>query len=244
MELITSKQNVTVKHIFSLRQTKHRKKHRQFILEGDKAIADAIGYGYKCVYILTSSTLSLAKPAPTYIASQEIIDYLSTSVTPQHAIAVFEYPEVDEGELYDAQKVLYLDRVQNADNMGALIRTAVCAGYDAVIATDDSADFYSDKSVRASAGSVLGIRLYRIKPEVLNQLNLQGFELIGADMAGEEAFDLPTGKFVLIVGNEGSGIREETRSLCHRLVRVKIIGNCESLNAAVAGGILMYKLIG
>ena len=244
--MITSKTNSTVKLIKKLQSRKGRKETGLFFVEGNKHVEDAISNFKQPVYVLQTQQNydSHFVDHNSFIVTDEIFSYVSETKTPQGILAVFEIPQYDIEEIVSSDKVLLLDQVQNSDNVGALVRTAACAGFDAVVLTDGCADPFAPKAVRSSAGAVLTIKLSRACMDTIQNLKDNSFQFVGAHLDGVESSMIAKNKVVLVIGNEGSGISDEIAKLCDILIKIPIYGNCESLNAAVAGSILMYKIIG
>lgn len=244
--MITSKTNSIIKKTASLKLKKNRDQTGTFIIEGDKFIRDAINQGFKYEYILVGENMAqrYKDVKDKFTVSDDIVKLISGTKTPQGVVGVFYKPVYKTEEILRCERVLFLEGVQSGENAGALIRSAVCAGFDAVVANENTADLFSEKAVRSSAASILNILSFRTDDAILDALKHDGFEIIGSSVSGEEDFRKPEGKFVLIISNEGGGISPEVAGKCARLVRIPVYGKCDSLNAAVAGGILMYKSIG
>ncbi len=244
--MITSKTNSTVKLIKKLHTRKGRKESGLFFVEGNKHVEDALSSFNQPIYIVQTQQNYDANfiNQNALIVTDEIFNYLSVTKTPQGIIAVFEIPKYNSTYIGSCDKILFLDNVQNSDNVGALIRTAVCAGFDAVMLNDGCADPYAPKAVRSSAGAVLTIKLFKINIDTIQKLKSDQFQFLGAHLNGDVSVAIIKNKVVLVVGNEGNGISDDVAELCDILIKIPIYGNCESLNATVAGSILMYKIIG
>ena len=244
--MITSKSNSTVKLIKKLHTRKGRKETGLFFVEGNKHVDDALSSFNRPIYIVQTQqnydTHFIDHSA--LIVTDEIFKYLSVTKTPQGIIAVFEIPRYNLTDIVSCNRILFLDQVQNSDNVGALIRTAVCAGFDAVMLNEGCADPYTPRAVRSSAGAVLTSTVLKTKVDTIKILKSEQFQFIGTHLNGIESVDIIKNKVVLVVGNEGNGISDDVAGLCDILIKIPIYGNCESLNAAVAGSILMYKIIG
>ena len=244
--MITSKTNSIVKLIKKLQTRKGRKETGLFFVEGNKHVDDAIANYQEPIHIIQTQlnydTNFIAHNA--LIVTDEIFRYLSGTKAPQGIIAVFEIPFYESDNIINSDKILLLDHVQDSDNVGALIRSAVCAGFDTVLMTDGCADPYAPKSVRSSAGAVLSIKLSKVSMDIIQSLKNSKFNFIGTHLEGVESANIFKNNIVLVVGNEGSGMSDDVSQLCDILIKIPIYGNCESLNAAVAGSILMYKIIG
>ena len=137
---------------------------------------------------------------------------------------------------------IVLDGVADPGNVGAIIRTANAAGYDEIYLTDDCADAYAPKSVRASMSGVFFTKLYiGTRAEIINAL--KGTPVVVADMHGENVFSFQAPqKFALVIGNEANGVSSELNNIATHTVKIPMRATQESLNAAVSAGILMYQL--
>ena len=241
---ISSKSNPLIKKIKSLELKKNRNKLGLFVLEGKKFVDDAINSGFLCenIIIEENSGIDSAEYENVVTVSKDVFSTLSDTKTPQGILGIFRIPtyKLDTGRF---RRILYLDGVQQSENVGALIRSAVCCGYDAVLLTDKCADPFSPKAVRSSAGAALRIGIHKADANTLYHLRVSDFAIIGSSLKGN-ACELNFDKTVLIVGSEGQGMSREAEEQCTVLVKIPILGDCESLNASVAGGILMYKTIG
>jgi TrmH family RNA methyltransferase len=142
--------------------------------------------------------------------------------------------------------ILVLDKLQDPGNLGTLIRTADAVGARAVILLEPCVDPFDPKTVRGTMGSLFTIPFTRIKnlPELLSRLNEGGYRLVGADgQRGDPPWqsDILAGSVALMLGNEARGLSPEVRPHLHDYVRLPLHGCAESLNVAVAGGVLMYE---
>ncbi len=244
--VITSIHNEKVKLARSLLTRKGRWKHKLFLVEGIRIIRDAIGAGFKPVFVFYSEDFAQKEAIPLegiacYRVPDAIIEAVSSTVTPQGIVAVFPFPELPIPENWELAVVL--DGVQNPENVGAVMRTAVAAGAAFLVTTTGSADPYNPKAVRAAMGAHFYIP---IKPDVSWE-ELKGFfrgkQILLADPRGPEPYfavdwTLPS---VLVVGGEARGAKDEARKLAHKLISIPMARPIESLNAAVAAGIILYE---
>ncbi|MFA0814346.1 MAG: TrmH family RNA methyltransferase [Anaerofustis sp.] len=244
--MISSKDNQLAKLIRSLKLKKNRDEHGLFVLEGEKFVLDAIRAGFSPKYLCVSETYAAAhqNAADAVLLSDSVFLSIATTKTPQGILGVFEIPVREMKELLVSDRILYCNNVQNSENVGALVRSAVCAGYGAVVLDMLTADVYSEKAVRASAGAILQITAVRGTSDILGYLKQKGYTIIGSSLVGSENEDISLKKSVLVIGNEGQGMSRDIEQQCDCLVKIPIYGNCESLNAACAGTLLMYKTIG
>ena len=143
--------------------------------------------------------------------------------------------------------LVLLDGVQDPHNLGAILRTAVCAGADGVILPERRAAGVTPAAEKAAAGATEHIAIARVVNlnRAMEQLKEAGFWLVGFDAAGDRAYhkvDL-TGPVGLVLGGEGKGLHEQVRKRCDFLVSIPIVGKVESLNVSVTAGVALYEVL-
>lgn len=165
-------------------------------------------------------------------------------------VAPVEYVELDDIMAAAAEKkhdpfLLLLDELEDPHNLGALLRTADAVGVDGVLIPKHRSCPLSATVAKTSAGAVEYVPVARIGNivQTLKKLKEQGFWVVGADMDGTVDYSESnmTGPLVLVVGGEGHGVSRLTKANCDFVVRLPMIGRINSLNASVAGSILMYE---
>jgi TrmH family RNA methyltransferase len=160
------------------------------------------------------------------------------------AVARLPTHDITNLRLQARATLLVLDAVQDPGNLGTLIRSADAFGTDAVIALPGTADFWSSKVIRSTAGSAFRRPLINAaEDETWSWLSQHDVVICGADMEGQAvtAWSRPA-RVALVVGNEGAGLRVPTRARVDQLISIPMRGAAESLNVAVAAGILLYEL--
>ena len=240
--MITSKQNPLIKEIRSLADKKFRDLLNVYVVEGIKSVKEAIELNLPIKIILATDKYSnelCARGVEIETVSEELYKHVSQEVTPQGALAVIFKPE---NKLVNANgSCILLDGVADPGNVGAIIRTAVASGYEYVYMTDDCADAFSPKSVRASMGGVFRAKI--IRGALSDILSVMDKPIVVADMKGENVFlSRPSGEFCLVIGNEGKGVCNTLREKASKTVSIPMENGMESLNAAVSASILMYNL--
>ncbi len=240
--MITSKQNALIKEIRSLSDKKFRDKLNLFVVEGIKPVNEAIALGLPVrtvIYTEKASGLLDLGSIHSECVTDEVFKSISEESTPQGALAVVNKP--DQTPVQSTGKCLLLDGVSDPANVGAIIRTAAAAGYNQVYLTEDCADAYSQKAVRASMSGVFRVKVMRGKTQDL--LTLISAKKVVADMDGQDVFSVkPDVDVCLIIGNEGHGVSSLVRENSSFTVKIPMENGVESLNAAVSAGILMYCL--
>ena len=165
----------------------------------------------------------------------------------EHSQGVYAHcrqPQHAEGDYANWKKLLFVDAVQDPGNVGTMIRTADAAGMDAVILGKGSADPYNPKTVRSAQGSHFNIPVVRGElGEWVTKSNESGIKVIGTGLenAVNHSEIEPQTEFALIMGNEGSGVDPELLAAADATVKIPMYGKAESLNVAVATGILLYS---
>ena len=243
MTIITSKANSVVKNAKKLHQKKYRKS--AYLIEGWHLFEEAVQAGVRIekIFALESYQDQLAAFPQTVWVSEEILRDLADTQTPQGIVAVLQKEEVGLPDLHQG-KYLFLEDVQDPGNVGTMIRTADAAGFTGVIVSDKSADLYSLKTLRSMQGSHFHLPIYRMPlvsfVEEAKKSNLP----ILATTLSRESKDYrelsPLEDFVLVMGNEGQGISSVMAESADQLVHISMKGRAESLNVAVAAGILMF----
>ena len=171
--------------------------------------------------------------------TEEVLSSVSAEVTPQGVMAVIHKPE--NALIKPSGSCVLLDGVADPANVGAIIRTAAASGYNTVYTTDDCADPFSQKAVRASMSGVFRINIVRATRQELISIIDKPF--IVADMDGESLYQTKIdGDFCLIIGNEGHGVSDLLIKKASKVVSIPMANGVESLNAAVSAGLLMYGL--
>jgi len=240
--MITSKQNALIKEIRSLADKKYRDALGLYVVEGIKTVNEILSASLPVkVVVGTESGLSACKnlTGKTETVTEELFKYISSEVTPQGVLAVIYKPENELQSPTDS--CILLDGVADPVNVGAILRTAVAAGYKQVYMTSDCADPYSPKAVRCSMSGVFRAQIMR--GELNELLKFINVPIVVADMNGENVFEKQIkDKFCLVIGNEGRGVSVALKEKADITVSIPMENGMESLNAGVSAGILMYNL--
>ena len=234
---ISSRTNQKVVHASKLKDKKSIREFNEFLIEGKKALELAIKSGL-VKEVFTVNELDIDEAIPQYIVSEEIIDKISFNQNPEGIVAVVQTLQEKIPNKFD--KVVYLDNVQDPGNMGTIIRTALALNYDAIILSENCVSIYNPKVVSATKGAlflipILSGDINRFKKDhtiITSTLNDKSISL--------DELETPE-SFMLVLGNEAHGVSKEIINVSDIFVKIPIV-NIDSLNVAVAGAILMYKL--
>ncbi len=245
MTIITSKANSVVKNAKKLHQKKYRKS--AYLIEGWHLFEEAVqaGVTIEKIFALESYRDQLASFPQTVWVSEDILLDLADSQTPQGIVAVVQKEEGGQFEFKEGQ-FLFLEDVQDPGNVGTIIRTADAAGFTGVIVSDKSADIYSLKTLRSMQGSHFHLPIYRMSSQrLLEEAKKAGIPVLATTLS-KDSVDYrelpPIENFVLVMGNEGQGISPLMAESADQLVHISMKGQAESLNVAVAAGILIFHL--
>lgn len=245
MERITSTKNEYIKLLRSLKQKKGREETGLFLAEGDKCAAEALCYARVQTLIAALAEHPLAKQAEqkgvrVICVSQAVMEAVSDVKTPQSAIAVV-YKQ--QGRLPERGLFVALEDVADPQNVGTILRTADAVGAAGVLLSGKCADYTSPKAVRAAMGSTfhLPVEVAEDFQGRLSAMKKAGVRLLGGHLQGVQAMPGQRENLCVIIGNEARGMSGSAARLCDYLVKIPIYGKAESLNAAVAAGILLYR---
>ena len=249
LETITAVTNPAVKRLKALLEAKGRKAENAFLVEGEVMIREALGSGLipkEALFENESKLIDELNGVPTRLCSRRVLEAVCDTVTPQGAVCAFELPKQTLMPA-DARLMLALDGVQDPGNLGTILRTADAAGFKGAYLSEKCADVYSPKVQRAAMGS--GFRIPTLRSglvDTLEKLRTEGWLIVCSLLDGDPLYqaELPskTERLILVIGNEARGISEEVQALADIKVKIPMRGRAESLNAAVAAGILMYEL--
>ena len=238
----------TVKRIASLRQQKFRKELGLFVIEGRKMVSELLRSDFETVGLYATSSYIDANPTPPLqaeVVSEVQMQQMSGQDTPPGILAVAKIPE-KRPLSPTAKLVLALDGIANHGNMGTLIRTAEWFGLRDIVCSPDCVEPWNPKVVQATMGSLFRVKIGETDlVAYLRQAQTEGRAVYGALLEGENLFSLrEKPKGVVVIGSESHGIRAEVLPCITHPVTIPRIGDSEteSLNAAVAAGIIMAEL--
>lgn len=254
MITITSKNNDVLKLVRSLHTAKAIKKTGLFLVEGKRAVLQALEQGAKAQIILIPKDredkdvikqFSIDQAVKIYAVSEELIPSYSDTVHSQGILAVFSVPERETQELFRMNRLLLLDRIQDPGNLGTMIRTVDGAGFDGILLLKGTTNPYAPKVGRSCLGANAYIPLFEMEIETLIRLKHR-FRLLAADLDHRtvdfKALDY-TPPIIIAVGNEANGLSDAISSLCDGKGMIPLLGRAESLNASIAAALLMYEAI-
>lgn len=257
IEKITARTNEKIKHAVRLGESASlRKESGEFFLEGARLCFDAVQTGIeikqsfftaKALWKYSEYTDSIiAKSGICYEISAEVSQKLSGTENPQGVFCICAIKNNTHIQLNPKGKYIALENLQDPSNLGAVCRSAEALGLDGLIVSG-GCDVYNPKALRAAMGSSLRLDIISAEnlPELLETANAQGMQTL-ASVPRNTATDIRKvsmdGGVICCVGNEGSGLSDETINVCTSLVTIPMSGRAESFNASAAAAILAWEL--
>jgi len=232
----------------SLQHKKFRIEHGFFLVEGIKSVKEFIDSAYQIeaiyhTYTFDPNLLKLSRKINFQGISLNDLEKISTLKTPQDIVALVKIPEwpVLTQAILKQKFSIVLDGIQDPGNMGTIIRTADWFGIKHIICSEDTVDVYNPKVIQATMGSLSRINVYYIDLQpFLSQINMPAF---GALLDGTNIYQTNFGDEGLIVmGNEGNGLRPEIVKLVHKAITIPRVGKAESLNVGIATAIFCSEI--
>lgn len=245
MEHITSLKNPKVAAWKALKDRKGRRESGCFLVEGRKMVEEALASAFDVETVLVQEGMELPDglTMPVYELPAHVLAAVCDTKTPQGIAAVVRMKE--QSAL--GKHIVVLDGVQDPGNVGTIIRTADAAGLDGVLLSNQCADVFSPKVLRATMGSIfrMNLRTTDDLPGELTKLREKGYSILSSQLDGTPFYERQdvAERFALIIGNEGNGVSEQVQQTATHRVRLPMRGGAESLNAAIAAAIMMYELM-
>jgi RNA methyltransferase, TrmH family len=250
--VITSVRNARVAAALRLHKRAFRERERSFLVEGAQVLAEALSApgGLSTLFHTPPSHELVDRAAEagaqTVHVSDEVLERLARTVTPQGFVGVAPFVDVPPGSLPDEPAcVAVLHAVRDPGNAGTVLRSADAVGADAVVLTATSVDLYNEKTVRSSAGSLFHLPVIRgaETADAVDALRARGMRILAMDANGEaDLYEQDLADPVAFVfGNEAWGLPREVAALADDVVRVPISGRAESLNLAAAATVCLFE---
>ena len=246
MEYLSSLKNPRVQFWRGLKDVKTRRESGAFLVEGDHMVREALASSFPVETLLIregeTPAFPLPEGLPCFLLPAHVFAAVCDTKTPQGIAAVLRsVPRPAVGP-----RLVALDGLQDPGNVGTILRTADAAGLDGLLLSPACADIFSPKALRATMGSIfrLGLSFPASLPEALRDLRARGYSILSSQLDGDPFYarQAVAPSFVLVIGNEGNGISEAVQAEATHRLKLPMRGGAESLNAAVAAGIMMYEL--
>lgn len=237
-----------------LLNTKARARREQdvFVAEGVKMFLEAPVSRVQKIYISESFFdkkiyRSKIEKFPYEVVCDDVFQKVCDTKTPQGIFTVIKQSHYKEEDIYREENplLLILEGIQDPGNLGTMLRTAEGAGVSGVIMDRNSSDIYNPKVIRATMGSVYRMPFFYTEDlrACIGRMKERGICVFASHLSGEALYTQKNyrGKTAFLVGNEGSGLTDETAAMADACIKIPMGGRVESLNAAVAAALLMYE---
>ncbi|WP_378945472.1 TrmH family RNA methyltransferase [Mesorhizobium sp. ANAO-SY3R2] len=257
---VTSLANPLVKDIKALAQKKFRDQQNAFIAEGLKLVIDALDLGWTIKTLIFAKS-GLGNPAIEKVAARtrasggdvlEVSEKVITAITrrdnPQAVVGVFSQRFVLLKDIRprDGDVWVALDRVRDPGNLGTVIRTVDAVGAKGVILVGETTDPFSLETVRATMGSIFAVPVAKTNPEAFLAWRKDFHGIVaGTHLKGAvdyRSVDFGSRPVLLMMGNEQQGLPDNLANACDRLLRIPQAGRADSLNLAVATGVMLFEI--
>ena len=257
MQVISSKDNETIKQIRKLKDKKYRDQNKEFIIEGIKLLKEAIQEKAKIKIIVVcddcekNGTLDkkllyeMAKYNCIYV-TEKVFNILTDVSNPQGVLAVVEKNNDINNINFDDDLILILDNLQDPGNLGTIIRTIDSVNLKQIIVSKGSSDVYNPKVVRSTMGAIFRVKVLESEnlQETIKEIKKHKFKILATDLnTNSSIYDEKYSKCAIIIGNEANGVSKEILSLADKKIKIPMLGKTESLNASVATGIILYEYV-
>ncbi len=237
--IYASKENSKIKEIRKLNLKKYRDLTGMFLVEGDHLVREAYQKGVLHTLIVLEDTYHYS--VETLVVTKEVMSSLSEIPSTPRVMGVCIKKEKKENY---GNSILLLDGIQDPGNLGTIIRSAAAFSLDTIVLGKDTVDIYHPKVIRASEGMLFHVSFMTLDlKEAIKELKNKGYEILGTKVDGGmilEKYPIKE-KYALVMGNEGSGVKEEILKLCDDYLYIPMNPVCESLNVGVATSIILYE---
>lgn len=240
---ITGINNDTVKETAKLLQKKYREETGLFLIEGEKGIREAIDAGIEIVNLFVEENSGLFPEREPIETTPAVLKKISSTVTPPKAAASAVQKKYVPSD--NLKKVILLENIKDAGNLGTILRTAAAFGADAVVLFGDTVDLYNPKCVRSAAGNLWKIPVFEIKDIKEIEEKFKKFQKV-ATLPNDSAVNLkdftPEEPIVIMFGSEAEGLSPKLKEIADLNLKIEMQDNVESLNLSISAGVILYNI--
>lgn len=253
--MISSTGNTQVRQVMALmKKGKYRKEAGLFAVEGMKMFSELPRDRIRCVYVSESFMKEdshrqlLTAVRGVELVTDEVFRVMSDTQTPQGILALVNQYTYELEDVLPAKKpahLMILERIQDPGNLGTILRAGEGAGVTGIMMDSTTADIYNPKVIRSTMGSVYRVPFVYVDhlKDTLRVLKQKNIHLYAAHLSGRNNYDQEdyTGNTGFLIGNEANGLSDEIAAMADTYIKIPMLGQVESLNAAVAASVLMYE---
>ena len=254
--VITSKDNDFVKHVKKLKEKKYREEYGEFIVEGIKMIEEAIleNSTIKTIVVCEDCKTQggipndllyeIAKYNCIYV-NEKVFNAMTDVSNPQGILAIIDKSGNKEAEIdFKEDLFLVLDNIQDPGNMGTILRTADSINLKQILVSKGTSDPYNPKVVRSTMGAIFRVKVIECEDlsRTIKELKKHKIKIYATDLKTDKSiYDVDYKKVAVVIGNEANGVSEPILELADTKIKIPMKGKTESLNAAVATGVILYE---
>ena len=257
MQTITSKDNELIKHIRKLKDKKYRDESNEYVVEGVKLVEEAVKENAKIKQIIVCEDTTRTYEIPTHImleiakyecisVSDKIFNIIIQVTNPQGIMAIIEKNAQNAKIDYTQDIIVVLDDVQDPGNLGTILRTVDSIGLNQIIVSKGTADAFNSKVVRSTMGAIFRIKIIEVEnlAQAIKEMRKHHFKLMVTSLQTKNSiYDIDFYKKIIVIGNEANGVSKEIQDMADEKAKIPMLGRTESLNAAVATGVMLYEYV-
>jgi RNA methyltransferase, TrmH family len=252
--MITSNQNSRIKLVRALLgRAKERREAGAFVVEGVRLFEEAVNSSWEFQFVLYDQSLSergeskveslKSQGVDVEEVSNNVMQSLSETETPQGILAVLKFTNLPIPK--SPNFILIPDQIRDPGNFGTLLRSAAATGVQAVLVPPETTDAFAPKVIRAGMGAHFRLPIHAMSWDEISQVvKFEGLKVLLADMDGRSCWGTNLRQpIALVIGSEADGASESARRLADEKISIPMAGDVESLNAGVAGSVLMFEVV-
>jgi len=243
---ITSVNNDLVKETARLLKAKHRDETGLFLVEGEKGVEEAVYSGLEIERVFVLEGYKKFSQENVIETTEAVLSKITDTKTAPKVVAVVKQPKYEINTLKNANRILLLEGIKDAGNLGTILRTATAFAIDGIILFGDTVDLYNPKCVRSTVGNLWKIPVVKIKEIDVLTSKFSDFERVATLPKNIDTISLkeynPQQKTIIMFGSEADGLSGELINLATKRVTIEMSESVESLNLSVSAAVVMYKL--
>ena len=237
---IKSLDNKVIKYTLKLKENKYQKEEKKYIIETYHLLEMSLK---DLEYVFCLSPLELPENITQYIVTEDILKKLSSNKSFSKVIGVVK---MNEKPLDYSCDILYLDNLQDPGNIGTILRTSLAFSYFNVGLSLNTCSIYNSKVIQSAQGALFNLNFERFEIERLKELQKEGYKILVTTLSNDSIFinefkRKVNEKLIIVVGNEGNGVRKEIIDIADYKIKIDI-SNIDSLNVGIATGITLFEL--
>ncbi len=243
---ITSVNNDLVKETAKLLRGKYRDESGLFLIEGEKGVNEAIEAGVNIERIFVLEGINNYPEEKIIETTEAVLSKISDAKSAPKVVAVAHQLKTGLNDIKNAKRLILLEGIKDAGNLGTILRTASAFGIDGIVLYGDAVDLYNPKCVRSTVGCLWKTPVIKVKDFKELKNIFTPYERVATLPKGDNVIGLsdykPSEKVLIMFGSEADGLSEELKSFATKNVTIEMAENVESLNLSISVGVVAYKL--